>query len=114
MQFISDIQLFLSFESWQLAWTIPSKNISDTGILCHIDVHDEVSAQTAADLETLVLAEPTVRLQIDHTLPEVFTPVVWAKLVRCTREASGLALAFQFLEHDAHLPALMEHLTHSS
>lgn len=108
------VQLFLRFEAWQIAWTVSAVNISESGFLCLFPVTDPASAERAVDLESLVGAEPQVRLQIDHSIAELFAPVVWGTLVRCTREPLGLALAFEFTETDSHLIALLDHLAHAA
>lgn len=104
------VRVFMAFESWQLSWVLRCINLSETGMLCGIDVINENTAQQAVDLETLIKAEPIIRLQIEHTRPHLFAPVLWARVVRNTRQPWGLELALQFTESDNDLLALLEDL----
>ena len=83
-------QLFLLFESWQLMWSLTTFNISRSGVLVGFEVKDEATAQSAADLETLIQAEPEARIQIEHDRPHLFAPVVFGRLVRSARHPWGL------------------------
>ena len=105
------VQVFLRFEAWQLRWTLPAVNISETGLRCFFQVNDEASARQAIDLESMVQAEPVARLQIDHDFPDLFAPVVFANLIQCVREPKGLALAFEFADKDPHLFSLVDQLS---
>lgn len=100
----------MPFESWQLSWTLVSFNLSMTGLLCGFNVTDESSAQAAVDLETLLQAEPVVRLQIEHNYSHLFAPVVWARIVRNIRQAWGLELALSFTETSPDLISLVDEL----
>lgn len=108
----SPVRVFMPFESWQLSWTLTSFNLSLTGLLCGLNVTDESSAQTAVDLETLLQAEPVVRLQIEHEHTHLFAPVVWARVVRNTRQPWGLELALSFTESSPDLITLVDELLH--
>lgn len=107
------VALTIPFESWQLLWTLPSLNISKTGILCAMKVSDQASAQRASDLDSLLDAQPEVQLQIDVLSHELFAPSVGARLVRKTKQHWGLELAFQFLsEENDDLTSLIGSLMH--
>lgn len=106
----SPVRIFMPFESWQLSWNLTSLNLSLTGILCGLNVIDEATAQVAVDLEALLQAEPVIRVQIEHELPHLFAPVVWARIVRSTRQPWGLELAMSFTESSNDLISLVEEL----
>jgi len=106
----SNVQIFLRFESWQLRWVVKSIDISSTGLRCSFPVTSEQSATQAVDLETLLHAEPTARLQIDHGISELFTPVLLAEVVRTQREQAGLEIFFRFSEADENIASLIAHL----
>lgn len=108
----SPVRIFMPFESWQLSWTLSTFNLSLTGLLCGLNVTDDATAQIAVDLETLLQAEPVIRLQIEHDLAHLFAPVVWARVIRNTRQPWGLELAMSFTESSPDLISLVDELLH--
>lgn len=106
----SPARIFMPFESWQLSWNLTAINLSLTGILCGLNVSDETTAQVAMDLEALLQAEPVIRVQIEHEFVHLFAPVVWARVVRNTRQPWGLELAISFTEQSPDLVSLIDEL----
>jgi PilZ domain len=108
------VAITISFESWQLLWPLRTLNISTSGILCAVNVTDQLSAQRTTDLDALLDAEPEVQLQIDATNDDLFAPSLTARLVRKTKKPWGLELAFQFSEDNDDLESLVGSLRYAT
>jgi hypothetical protein len=104
------VTVTLPFESWQLMWTLRSLNISNTGILCALDVINEASAQRATDLITLLDAQPEVQIQIETPSDDIFAPILNATVVRKLKRPWGLEVALNFNEESDDLLSLISSL----
>jgi hypothetical protein len=91
-------------------WTLRSLNISNTGILCALDVIDEASAQRATDLITLLDAQPEVQIQIETPSDDIFAPILNATVVRKIKRQWGLEVALNFNEESDDLLSLVSSL----
>ena len=90
----NDMELVLGFEVWSFSWIAKGCNISQTGLLCRIDLENNFLRKDAENLLKLLEAESTLSIYIHGESPEHKPIAVEAEFVRYVFTDNSVELGF--------------------